>query len=65
MMAKYLFHLFSFLDYNSNHLIPKSKIKMAPPLYADLGKTARDIFNKGYSKRPFLFATRIYELSFI
>ena len=38
---------------------------MAPPLYADLGKTARDIFNKGYSKRPFLFATRIYKLSFI
>jgi hypothetical protein len=22
---------------------------MAPPLYADLGKTARDIFNKGYN----------------
>ncbi len=23
---------------------------MAPPQYADLGKTAKDLFNKGYSK---------------
>ncbi len=24
---------------------------MAPPQYGDLGKSAKDIFNKGYSKR--------------
>ena len=23
---------------------------MAPPQYGDLGKTAKDLFNKGYSK---------------
>ena len=27
---------------------------MAPPQYGDLGKTAKDLFNKGYSKKPLL-----------
>lgn len=28
---------------------------MAPPQYSDLGKTAKDLFNKGYSKKTNFF----------
>jgi len=28
---------------------------MAPPQYGDLGKSAKDLFNKGYSKKKFFF----------
>ena len=28
---------------------------MVPPVYADLGKGARDLFSKGYSKYDFFF----------
>ena len=36
---------------------------MAPPQYGDLGKSAKDIFNKGYSKRNARIFTH-YTLTF-
>merc|ERR1712142_400392 len=31
------------------HAVPRPKIEMAPPPYSDLGKSANDVFKKGYN----------------
>lgn len=36
---------------------------MAPPVYADLGKSARDLFSKGYSKLKKNLSTFFFFLS--